>query len=262
MEDLVVGNNTFVANYYGIYMWEEVHRMVLWNNVFIDNEYGTEIYSYLYMEVVWYVDAQCQSSRSGIYFTGPIFVLAGGSMVVEDTWLDVWGGITVDEGGLLSLSDVYVDECDFIDVAGTFWATLSVFDETDVNLGPTAEAEIRTSSFYWSEMLIDGSAPVIADNLFVGYGDEYGIVVVNGASPSIVSNIIALYGVGIYANGMDMGGIYDNLIVGNSMAGLLAESCTGAIHDNIFLLNKVEILLRNSDVSVEDNEIGYTNISR
>jgi hypothetical protein len=66
--------------------------------------------------------------------------------------------------------------------------------------------------------------------------------------------------VGIYANGMDMGGIYDNLIVGNSMAGLLAESCTGAIHDNIFLLNKVEILLRNSDVSVEDNEIGYTNI--
>lgn len=260
VEDLVVGNNTFVANYYGIYMWEEVHRMVLWNNVFIDNEYGTEIYSYLYMEVVWYVDAQCQSSRSGIYFTGPIFVLAGGSMVVEDTWLDVWGGFTVDEGGLLSLSDVYVDECDFIDVAGTFWATLSVFDETDVNLGPTAEAEIRTSSFYWSEMLIDGSAPVIADNLFVGYGDEYGIVVVNGASPSIVSNIIALYGVGIYANGMDMGGIYDNLIVGNSMAGLLAESCTGAIHDNIFLLNKVEILLRNSDVSVEDNEIGYTNI--
>ncbi|GEM_PF-2425866 len=260
VEDLVVGNNTFMENYYGIYMWDEVHRMVLWNNVFIDNEYGTEIYSYLYMEVVWYVDAQCQSSRSGIYFTGPIYVLAGGSMVVEDAWIEIWGGLTVDEGGLLSMSNVMVDECWFIDVAGTFWASLSVFDETDVNLGPTAEAEIRTSTFYYSDMLVDGCAPVIADNLFVGYGDEYGIVVKNGAAPSIVSNIIALYAVGIYANGMDMGGVYDNLIVANSMAGLLAENCTGAIHDNIFLLNKVEILLRNSDVSVEDNEIGYTNM--
>ncbi|OPX62408.1 MAG: hypothetical protein A4E30_00748 [Methanomassiliicoccales archaeon PtaB.Bin215] len=181
-------------------------------------------------------------------------------MVLEDMCLYVNGGLTVEEGGLLSMSDVYVDECWFIDVAGTFWASLSVFEETDVNLGPTAEAEIRTSTFYWSDMLVDGCAPVIADNLFVGYSDDYGIVVVNGAAPSIVSNIIALYAVGIYANGMDMGGIYDNLIVANSMAGLLAENCTGAIHDNIFLLNKVEILLRNSDVSVEDNEIGYTNL--
>jgi parallel beta-helix repeat protein len=260
VEDLVVGNNTFMENGYAIYMYEEVHRMVLWNNVFIDNEYGTDIYSYLYMEAVWYVDAQCQSSRSDIDFNGPIYVLAGGSMVLEDMCLWVEGGITVDEGGLLSMSAVYVDECWFIDVAGTFWASLSVFDETAVNLGPTAEAEIRTSTFYWSDMLVDGCSPVIADNLFLGYGAEYGIVVKNGAAPSIVSNIIALYAVGIYANGMDMGGIYDNLIVGNSMAGLLAESCTGAIHDNIFLLNKVEILLRNSDVSVEDNEIGYTNI--
>ena len=260
VEDLVVGNNTFVANYYGIYMSTEVHRMVLWNNVFIDNEYGVEIYSYLYMEVVWYVDAQCQSSRSDIYINAPIYILAGGSMVVEDTWIEIQGGLTVDEGGLLSLSDVYVEECWFIDVAGTFWASLSVFDETDVNLGPTAEAEIRTSTFYYTELVIDGCPAVIADNLFVGYSDEYGVVVKNGATPSIVSNIIALYAVGIYANGMDMGGIYDNLIVANSMAGLLAENCTGAIHDNIFLLNKVEVLLRNSDVSVEDNEIGYTNM--
>jgi len=260
VEDLVVGNNTFEANSYGIYMYDEVHRMVLWNNVFIDNEYGSEIYSYLYMEAVWYVDAQCRSSRSDIDFYGPVYVLAGGSMVLEDMCLYVNGGLTVEEGGLLSMSDVYVDECWFIDVAGTFWASLSVFEETDVNLGPTAEAEIRTSTFYWSDMLVDGCAPVIADNLFVGYSDDYGIVVVNGAAPSIVSNIIALYAVGIYANGMDMGGIYDNLIVANSMAGLLAENCTGAIHDNIFLLNKVEILLRNSDVSVEDNEIGYTNL--
>ncbi|HIH75775.1 MAG TPA: hypothetical protein HA343_00410 [Methanomassiliicoccales archaeon] len=181
-------------------------------------------------------------------------------MVVEDTWIEIQGGLTVDEGGLLSLSDVYVEECWFIDVAGTFWASLSVFDETDVNLGPTAEAEIRTSTFYYTELVIDGCPAVIADNLFVGYSDEYGVVVKNGATPSIVSNIIALYAVGIYANGMDMGGIYDNLIVANSMAGLLAENCTGAIHDNIFLLNKVEVLLRNSDVSVEDNEIGYTNM--
>ncbi|MHC1680949.1 MAG: right-handed parallel beta-helix repeat-containing protein [Methanomassiliicoccales archaeon] len=260
MEDLVVGNNTFTENYYGIYMYEEVHRMVLWNNVFIDNEYGTDIYSYLYMEAVWYVDAQCQSTRSDLEFNGPLFVLAGGSMVLEDMELWISGGLTVDEGGLLSMSSVYADECWFIDVAGTFWASLSVFEDTNVNLGPTAEAEIRTSTFYYSEMVVDGSAPVIADNLFIGYSDGYGIVVKNGAAPSIVSNIIALYSVGIYANGMDMGGIYDNLIVGNFMAGLLTENCTGAIHDNIFLLNKVEILLRNSDVSVEDNEIGYTNM--
>ena len=260
VEDLVVGNNTFVGNHYAIYMYDEVHRMVLWNNVFIDNEYGVEIYSYLYLEAVWYVDGQFQSSRSDIEFNGPIYILAGGSMVLEDMEIEVWGGLTVNEGGLLSLSNVYLDECEFINVAGTLWASLSVFDETDVNLGPTAEAEIRTSTFYDTKMVIDGCAPVIADNLFVGYGDDYGIRVLNGAAPSIVSNIIALYAVGIYANGMDMGGIYDNLIVANSMAGLLAENCTGAIHDNVFLVNKVEILLRNSDVSVEDNEIGYTNL--
>lgn len=260
VEDLVVGNNTFMVNGYGIYMWEEIHRMVLWNNVFIDNEYGTEVYSELYLEAVWYVDAQCQSTRSDLEFYGPIYVLAGGSMVLEDMELYVNGGVTVDEGGLLSMSNVYVDECWFIDVSGTFWASLSVFEWTDVNLEPTAEAEIRASTFYYSEMLVDGCAPVIADNLFLGYGGMYGIVVVNGAAPSIVSNIIALYSVGIYANGMDMGGIYDNLIVANSMAGVLAENCTGTIHDNVFLVNKVEILLRNSDVSVEDNEIGYTNL--
>ena len=234
--------------------------MVLWNNVFIDNEYGVEIDSDLYMEVVWYVDAQCQASRSDIYFNGPIYVLAGGSMVLEDMEAEVEGGFTVDEGGLLSLSNVYVDECWFIDVSGTFWATLSVFDETDVYVGPGAMAEIRTSAFYDSSLVIEGSAPSITDNLFVGFGDDYGIVVLNGAAPVIVSNIIAGYTVGIYANGMDMGGIYDNLIVANSIAGLLTENCTGGIHDNIFLLNKVEILLRNSDVSVEDNEIGYTDL--
>lgn len=261
VEDLVIGNNTFIANYYGIYLWEEeVHRMVLWNNIFIDNEYGVEIDSDLYMEVLWYVDAQCQASRSDIYFDGPIYVLAGGSMVLEDMEAEVEGGFTVDEGGLLSLSNVYVDECWNIDVAGTFWATLSVFEETDIYVGPGAMAEIRTSAFYDSSLVIEGSAPSITDNLFVGFGYDYGIVVLNGAAPVIVSNIIAGYTVGIYANGMDMGGIYDNLIVANSNAGLLTENCTGGIHDNIFLLNRVEILLRNSDVSVEDNEIGYTDL--
>jgi len=259
VEDIVIGNNSFFLNYYGIYLDDEVHRMVLWNNMFIDNEYAVDIDT-LYLEAIWYVDAQCQSSRSDIDFNGPIYVLEGGSMVLEDMELDVYGGLTVEEGGLLSISDVYVNECEFIDVAGTFWASLSVFEETDICLMPTAEAEIRTSTFYYSEMVIDGCSPVVADNLFVGYGGEYGMTILNGASPSIVSNIIALYAVGIYANGMDMGGVYDNLIVGNYMAGLLAENCTGAIHDNVFLVNKVEILLRNSDVSVEDNEIGYTNL--
>jgi len=266
-EDLVVGNNTFVANSYAIYMDADITRMVLWNNVFIDNEYGVDIYSYRYLEVVWYVDAQSRSSRSDIDINAPIFILAGGSLVLEDMELDVWsdyddGGVIVDEGGLLSMSNVYVDEIDLIDVAGTFWASLSVFDETYVYLGPTAEAEIRTSVFDESRLVVDGCAPVIADNLFDGqYNyDVIAITIVNGAAPSIVSNVIIDYDIGIYANGMDMGGIYDNLIMSNNRAGLLVESCTGTIHDNIILENEVAILLRNSDVSVENNEIGYTDL--
>ncbi|MCX6650100.1 MAG: right-handed parallel beta-helix repeat-containing protein [Methanomassiliicoccales archaeon] len=259
--DFIIGNNTISENWYdGIYVDEYSWNVVLYNNAITDNGDGVEANAWGPGELVWYVDAKCMVSRNDIDFEGPIYVLNGGSMVLEDLEMYVDDGVTVEEGGLLSLSDVYVDESWFFDVSGTLWASLSTFYDTDVFLGPTASAEIRTSTFTDSELSIDGCAPVIADNLFIGSGYGYGIVVKNGAAPTIVSNIIAMYEVGIYANGMDMGGIYDNLIVANYHAGLLAENCTGGIHDNIFLANMVEILLRDSDVSIEDNEIGYTDL--
>jgi len=137
-------------------------------------------------------------------------------------------------------------------------------DAITLHLYPSSEAEIRASAFTYYDytaIWVDGSSPVIADNLIFSANGKYGIQVEGeGAAPVIVGNIIALNDHGIYAKGMDMGGIYDNLIVLNTMSGLLVEDGTGCIHDNILLVNKVEILLRNSDVSIEDNEIGYTNL--
>jgi len=257
VEDLVIGNNTFIRNYYGIEMWTEIHRMTLWNNVFIDNEYGVDI-STLYMEAVWYVDDECQASRSDIYFEGPVYILAGGAMLLEDMEMYVEANIPVAEGGLLSMSNVAIDAWG-LEVQGTIWANLCSFNDMNLYLMPGSMGEVRASTFLEAEIIIDACDPVLADNLIIAY-DDYGIRVGNGAAPTIVSNIIAMSAVGIYANGMDMGGIYDNLIVASYDFGLLAENCTGGIHDNVFLLNKVEIMLRNSDVSVEDNEIGFTDL--
>jgi len=257
VEDLMIGNNTFIHNHCGIQTETEVHRMTLWNNVFIDNGQGVDI-STLYMEAVWYVDDECQASRSDIYFNGSVYILAGGAMLLEDMEMDVDASIPVAEGGLLSMSNVAID-AQGINVQGTIWANLCSFNGADLYLMPGSMGEIRASTFLEAEILIDACDPVIADNLIIA-SDDYGIMVGNGAAPTIVSNIIAMSTVGIYANGMDMGGIYDNLIVASSNFGLLAENCTGSIHDNVFLLNKVEIMLRNSDVSVEDNEIGFTDL--
>jgi hypothetical protein len=151
-----------------------------------------------------------------------------------------------------------------IAVHGSLWMNLVQTDSVTLHLFPTSDAEVRSSTFtnyVYTAIFVDGSSPVIADNLIFSAFGKYGIQVEGeGAAPIIVGNIIALNDHGIYAKGMDMGGIYDNLIVLNTMSGLLVEESVGRIHDNILLANKIEILLRDSDVSVEDNEIGYTNL--
>ncbi len=260
--EVLIGNNTISWNDQdGLYVYYyDTGEIVLYNNVITDNGYGVDAECYEVSGLVWYVDAACQVSRNDVNFEGEVIVMSGGSMVLEDLCMDVYDGITVEEGGLLSMSDVDMYSW-FLDVYGTLWATLSEFDETDVYIAPSATAEIRGSWFYYSGLLIDGCDATITNNRFDGYwsSENYAIAVRNGAAPTIVSNLITDYWYGIYTNGMDMGGIYDNLIVGNYI-GLLTEDCTGTVHDNIFLGNDIALLLRNSDVSVEDNEIGYTDL--
>jgi len=259
--DIIIGNNTFADNAYEGLDIEDCY-VVLYNNEFSGNgDYGVDTYdSY----VIWYIDANCVVARNDVDFEGQIEIMEGGTMMVEDVDDFYVYGILVDEGGLLFMSNSDLYGWGNLEVYGTFWANVCLFDGFDIYLGPTSAAEIRGSAIMYyghTGIHVDGCSPVIADNLLFSPYGIYGILVEGeGASPSIVSNIIALNNQGIYARDTDMGGIYDNIFLLNLKSGILAENATGMIHDNVFLANKIEILLRNCDVSIEDNEIGYTDL--
>ncbi len=259
---LTIGNNTIADNAgTGIEVSESNSNTVMYNNEVTGNGWGIDVES-----TMWIIDAATKVARNGVWFDGDIEIRSGGSLMVQDVSTFDYDGdeLLVMEGGLLSASNSAFTGESRLQVFGTLWANLCMFEGYDIYLGPTSEAEIRGGTimeYEWAGIHVDGSAPVIADNLIFSYEALYGILVEGeNAAPSIVSNIIALNQFGIYARGTDMGGVYDNLIALNWNAGILAEDATGRIHDNILLANKVEILLRNSDVSVEDNEIGYTNL--
>lgn len=286
---VVVGNNTITNNLMYGAMIVENDQVVLWNNEVSGNgdyidEYEDDLMGGLYIadneeKVLWFIDGEAKIARNVMILKGDkqIEVLAGGSLAIQDVHEFLFRGpteIVVDEGGLLYMSNVNIlrgtsfyetgPPMANIAVHGSLWMNLVQTDSVTLHLFPTSEAEIRSSTFtnyVYTAIFVDGSSPVIADNLIFSAFGKYGIQVEGeGAAPIIVGNIIALNDHGIYAKGMDMGGIYDNLIVLNTMSGLLVEESVGRIHDNILLANKIEILLRNSDVSVEDNEIGYTNL--
>jgi parallel beta-helix repeat protein len=263
---VVIGNNTISNNMDEGLDISSCWMVTLYNGEFSGNEdEGLDTDSD--NGLVWYIDAGAKVARNDVEFYGAIKVLAGGSMIIEDVhefYVYDDDNIIVDQGGMLSASNSNFYGDGNIEVYGTFWANVCLFDGFDIYLGPTSEAEIRGGAimFYsYAGVHVDGSTPVIADNLIFSPYAMYGILVEGeGAAPSIVSNIIALNNQGVYAQGTDMGGVYDNLFLLNVQSGILAEDATGKIHDNVFLANKIEILLRNSDVSVEDNEIGYTNL--
>jgi hypothetical protein len=63
---------------------------------------------------------------------------------------------------------------------------------------------------------------------------------------------------GIFAKDTSLGNVFDTIFIMNDMAGIYGDSVTGKIHDNVFMLNGVGIMLTGSNVSIEDNEIGWT----
>ena len=259
---LTIGNNTIADNAgIGLNVSSDNWSTVIYNNEITGNGMGMDV-DY----AMWIVDAAAKVARNGVEFEGSIEIRSGGSLVIQDVPYFEYDGdeLLVTEGGLLSASNSNFFGETRMEVFGTLWSNLCLFEGYDIYLGPSSEAEIRGGAIMWYEWAgvhVDGCAPVIADNLIFSPFGMYGILVEGeGAAPSIVSNIIALNDFGVYGRGTDMGGIYDNLIVLNMKAGILAEDAVGKIHDNILLANKVEILLRNSDVTVEDNEIGYTDL--
>ncbi|MCG7840482.1 MAG: right-handed parallel beta-helix repeat-containing protein, partial [Methanomassiliicoccales archaeon] len=269
-ENIIIGNNTFADNAGdGVYVYYYyTYDITLYNNEFSGNGcHG--LYAQAYDSgLMWYVDADSVVARNDVYFEGQIEIMEGGTMMVEDVDSFVIYGalIQVDEGGLLFMSNSDLEGWGYLEVHGTFWANECLFTGFDIYLGPTSAAEIRASAIMFYEYAgihVDGCSPVIADNLLFSPYGIYGILVEGeGASPSIISNIIAMNEQGVYARDTDMGGIYDNIFLLNTKSGILAENATGNIHDNVFLVNKIEILLRNCDVSIEDNEIGYTDLSQ
>jgi len=259
---LTIGNNTIADGAgTGLEVTDTNRETVIYNNDITGNSWGMDV-----EDSLWIIDGAAKVARNGVWFDGAIEVRSGGTLAIQDVSTFDYDGdvLLVMEGGLLSASNSNFVGNSQLKVYGTLWANLCLFEGYDIYLGPTSEAEIRGGAILWYEWAgihVDGASAIIADNLIMSPYAMYGILVEGeGATSSIISNIIALNDFGVYGRGTDMGGVYDNLIVLNVKAGVLGEEATGRIHDNILLANKVEILLRDSDVSVEDNEIGYTDL--
>jgi len=261
--DVIVGNNTISDSYeYGIYLDDNMDT-ILWNNdITGSNDY--DVYGYDDGSIVlWYID-DTVTLRGGVYlYHSVVTVLDGGALSLEFCSNEIIGTVNVEEGALLHMNDAslydYNERVSELNVYGTLIAHLSGFYNFPIYLGPTAEAEIRSSYMNYADdaaILIDGCDAVISDCYI--YNSEIGILVQGqGAVATIVSTYIEDCWAGIQVIDTDMCGIYDNIVYDNSI-GILAENATGSVHDNILVDNGINVYLIDSDVSVVYNDIGFT----
>ncbi|MDD1771355.1 MAG: right-handed parallel beta-helix repeat-containing protein [Methanomassiliicoccales archaeon] len=260
--DVVIGNNTISDSYeYGIYLDYNMDT-ILWNNEFTgSNSY--DVYGYDGGSTIfWYID-DTVTLRGGVYlYHAVVTVLEGGALSFEFCSNQIIGTVNVEEGALLHMNDAslynYNDGRSMLNVYGTLIAHLSGFYYYSIYLGPTADAELRSSYMYANDVAItiDGCDAVVSDCYI--YNSEIGILVQGeGAVATIVSTYIEDCWMGIQVVDADMCGIYDNIIYDNSI-GVLAENATGSVHDNILVDNGINVYLIDSDVSVVNNDIGFT----
>ena len=259
----------------------ETDGLTLVNGAFDDNLImGIELNE---TSVDWNVNAESSVLRNDVLFSGDLTVMAGGSLRLDT----VDFGIVPDMRDGLSSIDVMADgalsaiDTDFyavsfeIDGLGVSYGDYYQFnvygtlefinvyesDALELYLGAGSMVSIETSTItnnLRNGIHIVDSSPVIMSCSIVS-NPRNGIFIEGGAAaPRITDCIIADNDRGIYALNTKLEPVTDNLIVLNSEAGLFADNVSGSIHDNIFLLNHKEIYVRNSNVSIQDNQIGYT----
>ena len=179
--------------------------------------------------------------------------------VVSDEDDDIFEPITALSGPVSSYYEFIVN--------GALQATeCSILHAESIYLGPTSDAELVScliANYERSGINVDGCSPVISRCTIVGdsLGEPWteGIVIEGeDAFPQIVSCLIVANRHGIYARDADLGAVYDNIFLLNLQAGIYGETVVGKIHNNVFMLNKVEILLtKDSNVTISDNQIGW-----
>ena len=130
-------------------------------------------------------------------------------------------------------------------------------------LAPTSAVTISASNIVNADrygIYIDDCSPVIANCLFSMNGLAGVYIVGHDAAPSIELCTFFLNPRGIYAEGANLGEVVNNNFAVNYEAGIYAKGVTGTISGNTFVLNKVEIFLVDSSVTVSDNEIGWSHL--
>ncbi|MDD1747383.1 MAG: right-handed parallel beta-helix repeat-containing protein, partial [Methanomassiliicoccales archaeon] len=228
-----------------------------------------------------------------IYYDGEITVRSGGALYLDSldcfqvrgSSVDGTATLLVEEGGMLWMlntnvvSDMGDDIFDpmsaltgpvssyyeFI-VYGVLQATeCSILHAESIYLGPTSDAELvgcLIADYERSGVNVDGCSPAISECIIIGDsmgepGAEGIVIEGENAYPQITGCLIIANRHGIYARNTDLGAVYDNIFLLNLQAGIYGEAVEGRIHDNVFMLNKVEILLTDSNVTISDNQIGW-----
>lgn len=269
--NVVIGNNT-ISNVGedGLYIYMS-YNTKLYNNVFVDcGDYAVYGHSY---QMSWIIDSEAEVRNCGVYFRGDVTVMEGGtfnldsvqSFIMSDDYDDGIPAITVEEGGVLQATNTEFDGSTYLfEVYGEMYMDNSeVFDAYQLYLAPSSTVEIHSSIIAYNELngvFIDDCSPVIVATE-IRDNDGAGIYISGeNAAPEIKDCEITENERGIYAYEASLGQVVDNLIFDNEMAGIYVEQVTGAIHDNIVMFNQREIFIKNSDVTLMDNQIGYSTI--
>ncbi len=276
-DEVVIGNNTVTQNGDdGLYIYDS--DAILYNGVFAENaDNGVRTSSGMYL---WIVDDSASVRNNDVSFYGDVIVQDGGELTLDTVRPFTFTGdgydgtphLTVEEGGLLTVSNSVIGSEDgplngyhyLFEVMGTLDMDNSVVsDAYELYIGPTASATIHASTIeynLWNGIHVDNSSPVISGTDIESNSGSGVFIEGAEAAPVIKDCIIMDNDRGIYAYQTTLSQIVDNLIIGNDLAGVYAEEADGGIHDNIFLLNGNQIYLKNSDVTVEDNQIGYSEL--
>ena len=269
---IVIGNNTISDNAgEGLNITNVCTGVKMYNGVFTDN--GLDgIYVPAGSDVEWIIDAATSVRNNDVYICGIVDIRNGGTLTLDSvnyfTVGEAYNGYTemkVKVGGSLIVlnSKLYSDngKGQFLVYGNLQMMSSAEYEWSQIYLANTSTAKITASTIANNDrngIYIDGCNPTISSSTIALNGMD-GIYIDAGSAPLIKSCHIALNQRGIYARNANLDNVVDNIFLLNYVAGIYTDGVVGKIHANTFLLDKNEIFVYDSVVSIEDNQIGYAN---
>lgn len=269
---IVIGNNTIDHNANrGLYIVGS-SSVMMYNGLFRDNiDYG--IYVPAGSQVKWVIDAASSVKDNKVAFFGNIEVKPAGTLTLDSVSDFNVGAadsgvtlLTVDLGGSLVIQNSKIQSDNG---AGLFlvYGSLTMTSSTEsgwseIYLANGSSAQITSSTISNNDrngVYIGGSHVTISSCTITSNGMD-GVFMDSGSQASIKGCLILSNERGVYARNSTLDNVVDNIFAMNTVAGVYTEGAVGKIHANIFLMDKNEIFVLNSVVSIEDNEIGYAHI--